>query len=123
MAQRKSKDVDRRTEDEAAAEGWDKLLKPEPVLDWTPFITIDPNIAFGKPVVTGTRLAVEFILERFALGMSEDDVLANHPSLSPEAIRAVFAYAAALAHERQQRPAWMTEGSSSIESGPRALPR
>lgn len=123
MAQRNAKPQDRSDEVEADAEDWDEFMKREPVVDWTPYISIDPNIVFGKPAVTGTRLAVEFVLELFALGWTEEQVLESYPDLTQETLRAIFAYAAELAHERQQRPAWMTDPSAPIEPGPRALPR
>jgi uncharacterized protein (DUF433 family) len=66
-------------------------------MDWRQYIHADPNILVGKPVVKGTRLAVEFILDLFASGWSEQLVLDNYPSLTHEAIQAVFAYAAELA--------------------------
>ena len=56
-------------------------------------IIIDPNILVGKPVVKGTRLAVEFIIDLLAQGWSEADVLRNYPSLTHEDILACFAYA------------------------------
>jgi uncharacterized protein (DUF433 family) len=45
-------------------------------------------------VVKGTRLSVEFILDLFAAGWSEQQVLENYPTLTPEDLRAVFAFAA-----------------------------
>jgi uncharacterized protein (DUF433 family) len=63
-------------------------------MDWHDYIRSDPRILVGKPVVKGTRLAVEFILGLFAAGWSEDEVLENYPSLTAEGLRAVFAYAA-----------------------------
>jgi len=48
----------------------------------------------GKPVVKGTRLAVDFILRLFASGWTEQQVLENYPTLTPGAVRAVFAFAA-----------------------------
>jgi uncharacterized protein (DUF433 family) len=48
----------------------------------------------GKPVVRGTRLAVAFILGLFAAGWSERQVLDGYPNLTPEALRAVFAFTA-----------------------------
>ena len=89
-------------------EEWEQFLEREPVFDWTPHISIDPNVAFGKPVVAGTRLAVEFILDCFAGGWTEEQVLESYPHLTRDSLRAVFAYAADLAHEKQQRPSWMT---------------
>ena len=42
-------------------------------------IIVDPEILAGKPVIRGTRLAVEFILELLAAGQSESDILTNYP--------------------------------------------
>jgi uncharacterized protein (DUF433 family) len=69
-------------------------LQGEELMDWRERITSDPAILLGKPVVKGTRLAVEFILGLFAEGWTEQQVLESYPTLSPEALRAVFAYAA-----------------------------
>jgi uncharacterized protein (DUF433 family) len=87
-----------------------EAIERRPVVDWRACITVDPDIAFGKPVVAGTRIAVEFILDLFASGWTESMVLDSYPGLSPASLRAVFAYAADLAHAQQQRPAWLTEG-------------
>ena len=62
-------------------------------MDWREYIHADPNILLGKPVVKGTRLAVEFILRLFAAGWTGQQVLESYPSLTPEALRAVFTYA------------------------------
>ncbi|MBI4902925.1 MAG: DUF433 domain-containing protein [Acidobacteria bacterium] len=45
-------------------------------------IVVDHEILAGKPVIRGTRLAVEFILELLATGQSENEVLANYPGLT-----------------------------------------
>ncbi len=63
-------------------------------MNWEDRITSDPKIMVGKPVVRGTRMTVEFILDRFADGWSERDILENYPHLTPEDLKAVFAYAA-----------------------------
>ena len=63
-------------------------------MDWRQYIHADPEILLGKPVVKGTRLAVDFILRLFAVGWTEQQVLENYPTLTPEVIRAVFAFAA-----------------------------
>jgi len=60
---------------------------------WEERITIDPAILVGKPVVKGTRLAVEFVIELLAEGWSEEDILRNYPRLVTEDIRACLAYA------------------------------
>jgi uncharacterized protein (DUF433 family) len=63
------------------------------------YIEWNPDILGGKPAVKGTRLAVEFLLSLFAAGWSQDQVLANYPQLTPEALRAVFAFAAEALHD------------------------
>ena len=63
-------------------------------IDWRAYIRSDPKVLLGKPVVSGTRIAVDFILRLFAVGWSEEQVLENYPTLSPKSLRAVFAYAA-----------------------------
>jgi len=54
-------------------------------------ITSDPAIMIGKPVITGTRITVESILDRFAAGETLDHMLEAHPRLTREAIFAAFA--------------------------------
>jgi uncharacterized protein (DUF433 family) len=71
---------------------------------WTDFIVSDPKILAGKPVVRGTRLAVDFILGLFAAGWTHQQVLENYPALTPESLRAVFAYAAELLGEETRIP-------------------
>lgn len=63
-------------------------------MDWKDYIHSDPQVLVGKPVVKGTRLAVDFILGLFATGWTEPQVLENYPTLTPESLRAVFAFAA-----------------------------
>jgi uncharacterized protein (DUF433 family) len=48
----------------------------------------------GKPIVKGTRLAAEFILKLYAAGWTEQQILENYPTLTSEALRAVFAFLA-----------------------------
>jgi len=57
-------------------------------------ITSDPNVMMGKPVVAGTRITVELILERLAAGESAEQILSEHPRLTGESIRAAIAFAA-----------------------------
>jgi uncharacterized protein (DUF433 family) len=56
-------------------------------------IVRDPEVLCGKPTVRGTRLYVEFLLGLFADGWSHEQVLDSYPSLTPESLRAAFAYA------------------------------
>ncbi len=58
-------------------------------------IAIDPEIRSGKPCIKGTRITVYDLLEYLAGGMTEDEVLADFPSLTREDIRATLAFAAA----------------------------
>jgi uncharacterized protein (DUF433 family) len=61
--------------------------------NWRDHIHSDPGILGGKPVVKGTRISVELILEYLADGCSVADVVANYPQISEEAVRAALAFA------------------------------
>ena len=67
-------------------------------------IVVDPEIVAGKPVIRGTRLAVEFILELLAAGQSEDQLVADYPGLTRADILACLSYASYLAHEYKAWP-------------------
>ena len=63
-------------------------------------IEINPKIMLGKPVIRGTRIAVELLLRKLGEGASEHDLLEAYPQLTNEDIQAAITYAAAtLAHE------------------------
>jgi len=62
-------------------------------MDWRKRIVIDQERLAGKPVVAGTRVAVELVLELLASGMSEDELLAEYPALTREDLQACLAYA------------------------------
>ena len=57
-------------------------------------IEINPKIMMGKPVVKGTRITVELIVEQLAAGRSVDDLLESYPSLTRESIFAALQFAA-----------------------------
>jgi uncharacterized protein (DUF433 family) len=57
-------------------------------------IEIDPKVMMGKPVIRGTRITVEIILEKLGAGESVDQVISEHPRLTREAVQAALAYAA-----------------------------
>lgn len=61
-------------------------------MKWQERIESKNDVLLGKPVIKGTRLSVEFILERLADGWSEDTLLESYPQLTKEDLRAVFAY-------------------------------
>ena len=67
-------------------------------------IVADPEVLAGKPVIQGTRLAVEFILELLAAGQSENDLLTSYPGLTREDILACLSYASKLAGEFKAWP-------------------
>ena len=62
-------------------------------MDWRDRIVVDPEILVGKPVVKGTRLAVEFIIDLLAQGWTEMEILRNYPGVTQEDIRACLLYA------------------------------
>ena len=64
-------------------------------MDWREYIEQRPDVMLGKPVIKGTRLTVELIIEGLAEGATEADLLEAHPRLRPEHIRAALAYAKA----------------------------
>jgi uncharacterized protein (DUF433 family) len=57
-------------------------------------ITSDPLIMMGKPVIAGTRITVELILEKLAAGETVEQIIEAHPRLTVEALRAALAFAA-----------------------------
>jgi uncharacterized protein (DUF433 family) len=65
-------------------------------------IVQDPHIMFGKPVVRGTRIPVEIVLEELSANPDLNELLAAHPSLTVEDVQACLAYAQALV--KQNRP-------------------
>jgi uncharacterized protein (DUF433 family) len=58
-----------------------------------PRIVLDPDVLAGKPVVRGTRLAVEFVIDLLAADWSETQILDNYPGLCHDDILACLAYA------------------------------
>ena len=70
-------------------------------MDWHDYIHTNPNILSGRPVVKGTRLAVEFLLGLYGAGWTEAQILENYPHLTPEALQAVHAYAAESVREEK----------------------
>ncbi len=70
-------------------------------MSWEERIVLDPKILVGKPVIKGTRLAVEFIVDLLAQGWTEAQILDSYPGLSHQDILACLHYASeALKSER-----------------------
>ena len=68
-------------------------------MNYTDYITINPNIRFGKPTVKGTRITVYDVLGWMASGMSVEEIIADYPELSDAQIRACLAFAADRDHK------------------------
>jgi uncharacterized protein (DUF433 family) len=64
------------------------------MVDFENSIEINPKILMGKPVIKGTRISVELILEKLAAGETEKDIIQAHPHLTLENIKAALAFAA-----------------------------
>jgi uncharacterized protein (DUF433 family) len=62
-------------------------------MEWRERITVDPNVRVGKPVVKGTRIAVEFIIDLLARGWTTEQILKEYDHLTPQDIQACLAYA------------------------------
>jgi uncharacterized protein (DUF433 family) len=73
-------------------------------MSWQERIVVDPQILVGKPVVRGTRLAVEFIVDLLAQGWPETEILRNYPGLVHEDIQACLAYASMLLKSERVYP-------------------
>jgi len=67
-------------------------------------IIVDPRILVGKPVVRGTRIAVEFVIELLAEGWSNEQILSNYPHLTRPDIVACLRYAGALMKQERVYP-------------------
>ena len=65
-----------------------------PDMDYHEVITIEPGKRGGRPCIRGMRIAVSDVLGWLAVGMSEAEILADHPELNASDIRACLAYAA-----------------------------
>ncbi len=64
-------------------------------MQWEDRIVVDPQILVGKPIIKGTRLSVEFIVDLLSQGWSVAEILADYPGISAEDIQACLAYACA----------------------------
>jgi len=69
-------------------------------MNWQDYITADPAVLVGKPVIKGTRLAVEFMLGLIAQGWPEQEILSNY-HITREQLRACVAYAQARVSEEK----------------------
>lgn len=70
-------------------------------MNWKEYITSDPEILFGKPVIKNTRIPVDLLLEKLAAGYSNDELLKAYPRLNLVSIQACLQFASESAkHEK-----------------------
>lgn len=62
-------------------------------MNWEERIVSTEGVMAGKPCIRGTRLTIDFLLERLASGWTEKELFESYPNLKPEDLRAIFAYA------------------------------
>jgi uncharacterized protein (DUF433 family) len=62
-------------------------------MPWQDRITVDPDVLVGEPIVKGTRISVEFVLDLLARGWTTAQVLREYDHLTPEDVQACLAYA------------------------------
>ncbi|MFQ6095740.1 MAG: DUF433 domain-containing protein [Candidatus Bathyarchaeia archaeon] len=72
--------------------------------DWRSRITIDPEILTGKPIIKGTRIAVEFVLELLANVWAEEAITENYPQLKKEEIGVALRYVTDILKEEMVYP-------------------
>lgn len=73
-------------------------------MSWQARIEIDPGRLGGKPVVRGSRIPVQLVVEMVADGWDERRIIASYPSLKVEDVRACLHYAASLLREEKRFP-------------------
>jgi uncharacterized protein (DUF433 family) len=80
------------------------------LVDYSKIITIEPGKRSGKPCIRGTRMTVTDVLEYLAGGMTEEEILAEFPDLTPEDIRACLAFAA----DRERKLATLPQYETAV---------
>jgi uncharacterized protein (DUF433 family) len=63
------------------------------LMTWQDHITIDPNVLVGKPVIKGTRISVEFVVDLLGRGWTSEQILREYDHLTQQDIQACLAYA------------------------------
>jgi uncharacterized protein (DUF433 family) len=74
-------------------------------MNWRDRITLDTAVLTGKPVVRGSRLAVDFIVGLMGQGWAEADILRNYPGITHEDIAACLQYASEILQSEKVYPA------------------
>lgn len=73
-------------------------------MTWDDRIAVDPDVLVGKPVVKGTRIAVEFVIDLMARGWATEQILKEYDHLTKEDIRACLMYASELLKSERVYP-------------------
>ncbi len=73
-------------------------------MSWPDRIVIDPDILVGKPVVKGTRIAVELVIDLLARGWSHEQVMQQYDHITVEDIQACLAYASEILKSEKVYP-------------------
>jgi uncharacterized protein (DUF433 family) len=73
-------------------------------MPWQERIVLDPDILVGKPVIRGTRIAVEFLVELLAESWTHEQILSNYPQLAEDDIWAALHYAAEMLKRERVYP-------------------
>lgn len=70
-------------------------------MNWHDYIHSDSGVLAGKPVMRGTRLSVDFLLDLLANGWSHAEILENYPQVSQQALCALYAFTAECTRDEQ----------------------
>jgi uncharacterized protein (DUF433 family) len=73
-------------------------------MSWEERIELNPEVLAGKPVVKGTRIAVEFVVGLLADGWTEQMILENYPTITADDVRACLQYASATLQSERVYP-------------------
>ena len=73
-------------------------------MDWRNHITVDHRILTGKPVIKGTRISVELVVDLLAAGWSHPQILDSYRTLKEDDVRACLAYASEILHAERVYP-------------------
>ena len=74
------------------------------IMNYKKYITVNPKILVGKPIITGTRIPVELILKMLAEGMNINEIITGYPRLTKKDIQAAIWYAKELVEEERIYP-------------------
>jgi uncharacterized protein (DUF433 family) len=73
-------------------------------MNWQERISVDPKVLVGKPVIKGTRISVEFVVDLLGRGWTTEQILREYDHLAPEDIQACLAYASEMVKAERVYP-------------------